>query len=135
MPGRERSVRAVGRPVRIGLLGLFLGLVADSGTARGADGATDDRAGRSGDRATREGACRGTAQGTRARTGLVVTFGRLTGDRTTDGADGATDDRAGRATDSHSDGCATEGAGTGTHGLGATFFVLRGRATVPWGWS
>jgi hypothetical protein len=130
MPGWEWSVRTLSRARWVGLLDLFLGLVARSGTACGTDGATDDRAGRSGDRATDERAGRGATQGTRARTGLVVAFGRLTGDRATDGADRATDDRTGRPTDGHADGCAAESAGTGTHRLGAAFLVFWGCATA-----
>ena len=62
--------------------------------------------------------------------GLVVAFGRLTGDRTSDGADRATDDGAGRATDGHADGGAAESTGSGAQGFRAAFLVLGSRAVA-----
>ncbi len=130
LPGWEGQYGRSAGLIRVGLLGLFLGLVAGTGTAGRTNGATDDRAGRSGDGATDERAGRCTAEGARARTGLVVALRRLTGDRATDGADRATDDCARGSTDGHTDGGAAEGAGSGTHGLRAAFLVLGSRATA-----
>ena len=131
LPAKCR-VGAVSRGVRparrIGLLDFFLGLVTGTGTAGRADRTTDDRAGRSGDRATDEGTGSSATKGARARTGLVVAFGRLTGDRTTDGADRATDHCARRSTDGHADGRAAECTGPGAHCLGPAFLVLGGGA-------
>jgi len=126
--GFERSVGAFGRRRRVGLLDFFLGLVTGAGTAGRADRTTDDGAGGSGDRATDEGTGSSATKGPRARTGLVVAFGRLTGDRAADRADRAADHCARRSTDRHSDGRAAKGAGPGAHGLGAAFLVLRGGA-------
>jgi hypothetical protein len=124
------SVGSLGRAGRVVLLGLFLGLVARAGTAGRTDRTTDDRAGRSGDGATNESAGRAATEGSGACTGLVVAFGRLTGDRATDGADRATDDGTGGATDGHPDGCAAERTGTGANGFRAAFLVLGSRATA-----
>jgi len=125
-----RSVPALGRAGGIGLLDLFLYLVASSGTAGCADGATDDRAGRSGDRATDQGAGRGATERTRARSSLIVAFGSFTGDRAADSADRAANDCTGGATDGHTDGRAAEKAGTGAHGLRPALLILRSRTTA-----
>jgi hypothetical protein len=122
------SVAALRRDVVEAFLGLFFRLVADAGTTGSADGATDDRAGRSGDRATHEGAGRASPEGTGAGTGLVVALGRLTGDRTGDRADAATDDGPDRATHRGADGGAAEGTGSGPDGLGPALLVLEGGA-------
>jgi hypothetical protein len=114
--------------VRIGLLGLFLGLVAGSGATCRTDGAADDGTGRTRDRATDCGACQPTGDATRTGTGLVVTFSGLASDGTTGRADHATDDRTRRATDRHPDGRAAEGSGTRAERLLAAFLVLRGGA-------
>src|SRR5687768_17498603 len=123
----EGSVGALGRASRVGLLDFFLGLVAGSGTTGRANRATDDRAGRSGDRAADQGAGCAATKGTGACTGLVIAFGRLTGDRSTDGADRATDDGARGASDGHAHGRAAESACSGAHRFGAAFLVLWGR--------
>jgi hypothetical protein len=130
LPGWDGSVGARSRAGRVVFLGLFLGLVARAGTAGRTDRATDDRAGRSGDGATGESTGSGATEGSGACTGLVVAFGRFTGDRATDGADRATDDGAGGATDGHADGCAAESTGSGADGFRAAFFILGGRATA-----
>ena len=115
---------------RSAFLGLFLGLVACPGSTSGTDGATDDGSRRPGDRATDESACNATTNGACSGAGLVVAFGRLTGDRATDSADGATDDRPDGATNGHADGRATKGSGTSPKGFSAALLVLRRRAVV-----
>ena len=88
-----RRVRPVdGR--RPGLFDFFLGLVTGTGATRGTDSGTDDGTRRSGDRATDDGASGTATKRARAGSGLVVAFGRLTGDRAGDTTDGATDDGA-----------------------------------------
>ena len=109
---------------RVALLDLFLGLVADTGAAGRADGATDDRAGRPGDRATERRTGGAAAQRAGAGAGLVVALGRLAGHRAADRTDAATDDRADRPADGHPDGGAAERAGAGADGLLAVLLVL-----------
>ena len=100
-----------------GLFDFFLGLVAGTGATRGTDSGTDDGTRRSGDRTTDDGAGGTATKRARAGSGLVVAFGRLTGDRAGDTTDGATDNGARRATDGHADSSAAEDAGTGPEGL------------------
>jgi hypothetical protein len=110
----------------VALLGLLLQLVTGPGATGRSDGATDDRARRSGHGATEGRAGRAAPQRTGSGTGLIVALGRLSGDRPSDGADAATDHGADRSADDRADGRATKGAGTGAKGLGTTLLVLRG---------
>ena len=123
-------VGALGRPIRAGLLGLFLGLVPGSGTAGRADRTTDDRAGRSGDRATDEGAGGGATEGTGTgpASSSPSAASPATAPATAPIAPPTT--APGGSTDGHADSGATEGTGSGAQGFGAAFLVLGRRAVA-----
>jgi hypothetical protein len=105
-------------------LELLFGLVADAGTASSADRATDDSTGRSSDR-TADRRTGGTAtERARAGAGLIVSLGRLAGDRATDSAHGTANHGARRATDCRADCRARQGTAAGAERLGAALTAV-----------
>jgi hypothetical protein len=119
-----RSAGGVGEIVDVLVLDFFLGLVAETRAGTRTNGTADDRTGRPGDRAAdhRAGHRAGTAACGRA--GLVVTLGRLTGERSTRRADHAANDGAWRPADDGADRGAAEGTGTRTSRFGADFVLV-----------
>ena len=123
----QRGTSAVGRRSRF--LGLLLGLVADARATGGTDRATDDRAGRPGDRAADGGT--GEPAGQRRRRPSRPRRRPRSPHRPCAPPAApidATDDGAERSADGHPDRRAAERAGAGTDGLAAVLLVLRGGA-------
>jgi hypothetical protein len=121
-------VRPRGRGRGVDLLGLLFGLVAQPGTTGGTDGATDDRARRTGHDTARKGTQCGATKCTGPGAGLIVALSGFARDRTGNSADAAAHGRADGAADRHAYGCATERTGTSADRLRAAFLVLDGRA-------
>src|SRR3954451_23816727 len=117
---------------RVVFLGLFLGLIADAGATGGTDGPADHGTRRSADRAADDRAADTAGEPARARTGLVVTLGRLSGNGPADRADRAADNRSGRTTDGHADAGTRECACARPERFLAALLVL-GRGAVDVG--
>jgi hypothetical protein len=106
--------------VRIGLLGLLLGLVAGAGSSARTNGPTHDRARRAGNRTADGGTAEGARSATDAGSGFLVTLRGLTGHRAArrsqGSADGCADGTADNAAD-YGSAHSTRGAADGLAGM------------------
>ena len=99
------------------LLGLFLDLVAGTGTRAGPDSPANHGARRARDRATDDRAGNSATGAANSGPGLVVTLGRLAGDRAASSTDAHTDS-APEGPPTRTDRRAAERTSAGAHGLG-----------------
>jgi hypothetical protein len=114
--------------IRIGLLSLFLDLVAGTRASSCPYRPTYDRAGRACHRATHRGTPEGSCGTTGAGPRLIVPLGRLTGNGTASGARGSADCSTDRTADHTADDRAAHRPGGSTDGLAGVLLVLGRRA-------